>query len=758
MLKLRDFFHLPELDGLVDQFLRSRSGLSIVAGIDTHQGSRLSGPAMTFSSGRSTLFGILVQEILVQSKSIQAIIIGRDKTEPRIDRLLKQRITRQVVEPPYTYTQLISGAIRTKPGLMVVDRLTEDNGHAVGEAVKQGIRTIIQLDSVSWGAGILPLLDEYGIELGKLDTPVWVLTTLRFPALCEQCREVVSLLPGQLRHFPRFFMEDPQKSGTGTDHPERNFYRAVGCEKCHHQGYSGEVAAFDVLSLENPMAKDRMLGLSQLSLEEYLFRLAELGYIPIEEYLHFERSQLQRTYQLLTTREGELTGSNIALQNKLVELEAAHRVLLNRTEVLVSLQEMTQALTSSVNLADLSNRVCQRATSIGGADRAVVYLRDKVDETKADQAVILSVSGWDPSSIGRTIESRQVFPEMDDLQVVASPTSSLPPGVISLPTKGQNQPNLQTGLSLPLIAQGKLVGMMMVHSTMKRNFSPGEVSLLQALVNQAALAIQRTRLIDDLQAKIEQLEAAQLELVKKERMERELELARQVQQNVLPKIFPKFPGFGFAARNEPARQVGGDFYDVIDLEPDHFGVLVADVSDKGMPAALYMALTRSLIVAEARRDLSPQAVLLRVNQLLQELGESSNFVSVFYGVIDCKTREMRYCCAGHDRPMLVYGHDFEKLRSSGAVMGIFSSGDYELTEERITLQPGGRLILYTDGLVDVMDPSGEFFGLHRMENLMNKSAHLSLEEMCERVFVSLSEFQSTADQYDDMTLLLIDIE
>ena len=162
---------------------------------------------------------------------------------------------------------------------------------------------------------------------------------------------------------------------------------------------------------------------------------------------------------------------------------------------------------------------------------------------------------------------------------------------------------LKAGLRIPLIAQGQPVGAMIVHTTSHSHFHPGAIALMQTFANQAAIAIQRAGLIENLQEKITQLEAAQDGLAQKERMVRELELAREVQQAVLPHTFPEIPGYHFAAHNQPARQVGGDFYDVIDLGAGRFGLVVADVSDKGMPAAVYMALTRSLMVAEARREI-----------------------------------------------------------------------------------------------------------------------------------------------------------
>lgn len=204
------------------------------------------------------------------------------------------------------------------------------------------------------------------------------------------------------------------------------------------------------------------------------------------------------------------------------------------------------------------------------------------------------------------------------------------------------------------------------------------MALLQTFAYQAALALQRAGLIEALRENISQLRAAQAELVKKERMERELELARQVQQSVLPRIFPLMPGYTFAARNEPARQVGGDFYDVILLDAHCFGVVIADVSDKGMPAALYMALTRSLLLAEARRERSPFTVLTNVHRLLLELGEPNMFVTVFYGVVDGPARRLTYARAGHDRPLLLRGGNVQSLGGTGTFLGFPEVDDLHL--------------------------------------------------------------------------------
>jgi serine phosphatase RsbU (regulator of sigma subunit) len=253
----------------------------------------------------------------------------------------------------------------------------------------------------------------------------------------------------------------------------------------------------------------------------------------------------------------------------------------------------------------------------------------------------------------------------------------------------------------------------------------------------------------------QELQAAQAALLEKERIERELELARDLQQSILPRQFPQIPGLHIAAINQPARQVGGDFYDVIPLKNGRLGLVIADVSGKGMPAALFMGLTRSLIRAEARRSLSPRTVLLSVNNLLMENQLAEMFVTVFYGVLDPQESQLSYVRAGHDRPIL-YNSERKECRwlaPAGTVLGMLA--DIRLDEERIRLQPGEQLVLYSDGITDANSPSGEFFGAERLQKIICFSKASHPRELCQAIFDQVGQFQAGAEQYDDMTLLIV---
>jgi serine phosphatase RsbU (regulator of sigma subunit) len=270
------------------------------------------------------------------------------------------------------------------------------------------------------------------------------------------------------------------------------------------------------------------------------------------------------------------------------------------------------------------------------------------------------------------------------------------------------------------------------------------------------------RRIADLQRKNEELaqayrelQEAQAALVEKERLEHELALARELQQSILPRTFPELPGASFAAHSRPARQVGGDFYDVILLSGGRVGLLMADVSDKGLPAALYMALTRSLLRAEARHHASPRQVLLSTHRLLLEMTQATMFVTVFYGVLDLGNGTLRYARAGHNYPLLFnpLSGECRALIGQGIVLGCVERVNLE--EVSADLRPGELLVLYTDGITDANSAGGEFFGMKRLRETVCGSGELSPQSVCDLVFEHVDRFQAGAVQYDDMALLVV---
>ncbi len=273
------------------------------------------------------------------------------------------------------------------------------------------------------------------------------------------------------------------------------------------------------------------------------------------------------------------------------------------------------------------------------------------------------------------------------------------------------------------------------------------------------------RAITDLQVKNEALaqayaalQAAQAELVEKERLERELELAAAVQRQLLPGKLPQLPGYGFAAFLEPARQVGGDFYDVIPLDEAHVGLLIADVADKGFHAALFMAVTRTLFFQEGKRSLSPSQVALAVHRgMLGVAAAADVFVTAFYGVLHRPSGRLTYVRAGHDRPLLYRAaQGAVTLTGDGRFLGMLP--DLSLTEHTIQLQSGDRLLLYSDGVTDAANRLGLQYSSQRLAAALVSGGHLAAPDLVAHIAADVDDFCQGTASFDDLTLLVVEVK
>jgi phosphoserine phosphatase RsbU/P len=257
----------------------------------------------------------------------------------------------------------------------------------------------------------------------------------------------------------------------------------------------------------------------------------------------------------------------------------------------------------------------------------------------------------------------------------------------------------------------------------------------------------------------DELKAAQADIVAKERMERELEIAGEVQRNLLPAQFPSTPGYSYAARNAPARHVGGDFYDVIAVDSEHVGLLMADVSDKGVHAALIMAVTRTLFVAHARRSVSPSEVAMAVHNGLLEVAENDDmFVTVFYGVLHLPTGDLRYVRAGQDKPLLFRraGGPPERLEAEGRFLGMLPG--LNLEERQVTVAPGDLLVAYSDGVPDAVNMAVESYGTERLIDLLERQRQSTAQQVCDAILADVFAFREPAPAFDDITVLVMRAE
>ena len=233
----------------------------------------------------------------------------------------------------------------------------------------------------------------------------------------------------------------------------------------------------------------------------------------------------------------------------------------------------------------------------------------------------------------------------------------------------------------------------------------------------------------------------------------ELKQAREIQQGLLPKELPQLTEFQIAGAWEPARLVGGDYYDVIRLAKDKLGICIADVVGKGISAALLMANVQASVRAFASETASPSYVCSRINSVLCENLASGKFVTLFYGVLDASSRILQYTNAGHLRPVLI-GSDgsVKHIENGGALLGVFPDWKYE--DSTVELSPGDMLMLFTDGITEAMDPNGEEFGEERLIQVARNTREQSIEDLTVQLLGSAQEFCSFRMR-DDATLILI---
>jgi phosphoserine phosphatase RsbU/P len=254
-----------------------------------------------------------------------------------------------------------------------------------------------------------------------------------------------------------------------------------------------------------------------------------------------------------------------------------------------------------------------------------------------------------------------------------------------------------------------------------------------------------------------ELQEAQAQIIEKTVLDRELAFARRIQQSILPSNKPVLQGFEFGMLMMPSRMVGGDFFDFVPLTDGKLGIAVADVTDKGIPAAIFMAVVRSLVRAEASRCLAPAEVLRKVNELLLEMNTEGLFVTLLYGVLHPETREFHYVRAGHEQPLLITaaGDAHIPLPQNGQPLGILP--EPEMDEQSCFLDSGSVLLLFTDGVKEEKDPQGRLFGMQRLEEVIVQNRQQPAQSLCDHLFEVLNAFRGSLTQSDDITLVAIKV-
>jgi sigma-B regulation protein RsbU (phosphoserine phosphatase) len=300
---------------------------------------------------------------------------------------------------------------------------------------------------------------------------------------------------------------------------------------------------------------------------------------------------------------------------------------------------------------------------------------------------------------------------------------------------------LRSILCVPLKIKDQVLGVIYVDNRLQTGiFSEADLEMLTAIASSAAIATENARLYQV--------------AVEKGRMERELQMAREVQASLLPQETPQVPGWEFAACWQPAREVAGDYYDFIPLDDGQLGLVIADVSDKGMPAALFMACTRSMVRASLSGSFSPAEAIAHANRLICADASSGMFVTLFYTLLDPATAEVTYVNAGHNPPLLYRADQDQltKLTRTGMALGVVADSPFE--ERTLHLHPGDFLLLYTDGVTDATDALEQDFGMERLERVVLDHRQASAPDMIALLDQTIHDFAGSTAPFDDIAIVV----
>jgi sigma-B regulation protein RsbU (phosphoserine phosphatase) len=300
---------------------------------------------------------------------------------------------------------------------------------------------------------------------------------------------------------------------------------------------------------------------------------------------------------------------------------------------------------------------------------------------------------------------------------------------------------LRSILCVPLTVKDEIKGVVYADNRFEAGiFTQADLDLLTAIASIAAIAIENARLYQM--------------AIDKGRMERELQMAREMQTTFLPQEVPQLPGWQFSARWEPAREVAGDYFDFIPSGENKMGLVIADVTDKGAPAALFMVFTNSIVRASIHPSLTPANSIRNANRLICAKSPNAMFVSLVYALLEPGTGQVRYVNAGHNPPLYYSAATdrLELLTRTGMVLGIDPEASYDQRE--IALNPGDFLFLYTDGLTDAIDKDECAFGMERLEKIVLESRASSADEMLNRLEEALFTHMGGTNPIDDITMLI----
>ncbi|MCP4536129.1 MAG: GAF domain-containing protein [Chloroflexi bacterium] len=491
---------------------------------------------------------------------------------------------------------------------------------------------------------------------------------------------------------------------------------------------------FESLLLLPLLAQDEVLGAMLIDYQSDWFEFETTG----TGMVHDERLVIIQGIALQTAAAVENTKLREAQQ------EEAY--------VSAALLQVAQAVANLTNLDDVLSTIVRITPILVGVERCIIFLWDD-EELFFRPAQAYGI----PRDAQATLMAQRYTPGefrlLDDVRERDSPMVYSPDNdagnripadladFLSLPTENL-QENPRSLLAVPLSVKGDILGAMILEEAHVSHRSRERwLEIINGISHQAALAVQSDLL--------------QQEMAERERLERELQLAHDIQQTFMPGQWLNLPGWNLAFTWRAARQVAGDFYDFFELPNQQLGLVIADVADKGMPAALFMALTRALVRAAALEETSPVAAMARVNDLLVPDAQSGMFVTAIYAVLSLETGELVYANAGHNLPLLLRSHsqELEQLKKGGMALGVLEG--VRLKEHVVSLDPGDSLIFYTDGITEAFSVENQIYGEERLQATIQATNGSSAQTMLDAIDDSVDTFIGDAIPSDDRTIMIL---
>jgi sigma-B regulation protein RsbU (phosphoserine phosphatase) len=424
--------------------------------------------------------------------------------------------------------------------------------------------------------------------------------------------------------------------------------------------------------------------------------------------------------------------------------EAALPVVnLSTTDKLRLLLDITKKISRSLDLQEVLNLVMDTLGSLIPYDAAGIYVLRCArvgTNVSGEQACVFhteAVRGYD---IDELTELRLKMGEGIIGHVALTGEPVISPDVRHDPRYVNARTETRSEMVAPIISNDEVIGVFDLESDRLNAYTPDDLQVLLLLASQVAIIIEKVMLHE--------------QLVEKKRLEGQLEVARQVQLELLPAQDPQLEGFDISAYNFPTEEVSGDYYDWVRIYEDQIGIVVADVSGKGVPAALLMAFLRASLRAAIHIGYAPHISMAKVNYLLWESIERNQFVTAFYSVLDASNRTLAYTNAGHSPPLLLEGDgNVRFIERGGRPLGMFRDTRYY--EYYLSMEPGQVLVLYTDGVTEATNGGGEEYGVERLERAVREGRHLSARELIGFIHRDVLEWTDGRGATDDITFFII---